>query len=107
MVKRGRASFTSTYARSAAKVARRSMPYVSSAINAAMPAAVKTLTKVLVGGNEGPSSAVSTQHDSKMLYKRKRAPLKVRRRAARRYKNFLSNQLRLQTYWYRLITTVK
>jgi hypothetical protein len=50
----------------------------------------------LLSDREGPSGAISSQHDSKLLYKRRRAPRRVRRRAARRYRNFLSNQLKAQ-----------
>ena len=42
---------------------------------------------------EGPAKAVTTQYDSRMLYKRKRAPKGVRRRARRRAKSFVYKQL--------------
>ena len=43
---------------------------------------------------EGPSNAISTQFDSKLLYRRRRAPRGVRRRARRRFKRFESLQLK-------------
>ncbi len=43
--------------------------------------------------NEGPSSAITTQKDSMSIYKRRRAPRKVRNRARKRYKNFIKKQL--------------
>ena len=63
---------------SAAKIARR----------------IYTLTDVKnQKSKEGPSSAITQQHDSKLLYRRKRAPRKIRRKAARRAANFLRRQL--------------
>lgn len=46
------------------------------------------------GSKEGPSSAITTQKDSKTLYRRRRAPKRVRRKAARRAKNFISRLLK-------------
>ncbi len=47
--------------------------------------------------DEGPSSAITSQHDSKLLYRRRRAPRKVRRKFRRRAKRFLKNQLKAQS----------
>lgn len=64
------------------------------AARAAVRAVKSEIGSVLTGpGREGPSSAITGQHDSKMLYKRRRAPRKVRRRARRRARVFLKNQL--------------
>lgn len=43
---------------------------------------------------EGPGSAITNQNDSMTIYRRKRAPKKVRKRAAKRYKRFVVNQLK-------------
>lgn len=43
---------------------------------------------------EGVSSAITQQNDSMLIYKRRRAPRRIRKRAARRYKNFLKMQLK-------------
>ncbi len=42
---------------------------------------------------DGAHQAITQQHDSKMLYKRRRAPKRVRRRAKRRSGGFLKKQL--------------
>ena len=44
---------------------------------------------------EGTRAALTNQNDTISLYKRRRAPRRVRRRARRRYRNFLSKQLRM------------
>jgi len=43
---------------------------------------------------EGPSGAITSQHDSKMLYRRRRAPRRIRRKMYRKYKSFLGRQLK-------------
>ncbi len=43
--------------------------------------------------NEGPSSAITTQKDSMSIYRRRRAPRKVRLRARNKYKRFIKKQL--------------
>lgn len=53
---------------------------------------VRTITRN-TSQKEGPSSAITTQKDSMVIYRRKRAPRKVRRRARRRYQGFLRKQL--------------
>lgn len=76
------------------------MPVLESAAKMAKLAAsayrsVRSLTRTAKSqdSKEGPSSAVTIQNDSRMLYRRKRAPKKVRRRARKRYQRFLHNQL--------------
>ncbi len=73
-------------------------PLSQSLKNAAAYAAQRGLQYMLSSNStrtrEGPSSAITTQKDSMSLYKRRRAPRKVRNRARKRYKNFLSRQLR-------------
>ncbi len=51
---------------------------------------VRTTTR---RNNEGPASAITTQKDSMSIYRRRRAPRKVRMRARKRYKRFIKNQL--------------
>lgn len=61
---------------------------------AAASAVKQELGSVLTGlARQGASGAVTGQHDSKMLYRRRRAPKKVRMRARRRAKMFLKRQL--------------
>lgn len=43
---------------------------------------------------EGPAYAVTNQFDSKMLYKRKRAPKRVRRKARRRHRAYIARALK-------------
>lgn len=45
---------------------------------------------------EGPSTAITTQRDSRTLYRRRRAPRKVRRRARKNYISFIKKQLKAQ-----------
>ena len=43
---------------------------------------------------DGAAGAITQQNDSKMLYKRRRAPRRVRRKMYRKYKSFLAKQLK-------------
>lgn len=68
---------------------------LGTAARIASKAAIKTLTKTL-SRTEGPSAATTSQYDSRVLYRRKRAPKRVRRRAARRFKRHIQQQLKTQ-----------
>ncbi len=66
---------------------------VKTEASAAM-ADIRGVVKTLTGNSgEGASGAITGQHDSRMLYKRRRAPRKVRRKFQRRARRFLKNQL--------------
>ncbi len=75
------------------------------AASGSMWKAVKRTAKVALGAagiahanyaarTEGPASAITQQNDSRTLYRRRRAPKRVRRRARAAYKRFLTNQLK-------------
>lgn len=55
--------------------------------------ALHTITRTQTN-NEGASGAITTQKDSMSLYRRRRAPKRVRRKAARRQKVFVYRQLK-------------
>ena len=56
----------------------------------------KKMYNMYSGNNDkGPRGAITNQHDSMSLYRRRRAPRRVRRRARKRYAYFLRKQLRL------------
>lgn len=64
----------------------------ASAVAKKVARTIKTETERSSG--EGPSSAITGQMDSKVLYRRRRAPRRVRNRARKRAKVYLYRQLR-------------
>ena len=83
------------YYRRAKRVARSVKNEVESAaaVANAVVRGVKSVTQNS-SAREGPASAITSQMDSKLLYKRRRAPRRVRARARRRAKAYLRRQLK-------------
>lgn len=82
----------SKYRRSTWKVT----PYVRTALRAGR-SAYKMYSKLRGKYTRGVTDAggITTQHDSRRQYRRKRAPRRIRRRAAKRYRRFVSNSMKL------------
>lgn len=91
MVKRGRSWINNA---PYSKFARYAAAGLGTAAKVAAKAAIHTLTKTMSAKTEGPSAATTSQYDSRVLYRRKRAPKRVRRKAARKYKSHLAMQLK-------------
>ena len=87
MPKRGRSYHNS------ARKRRRYAGVVSSGISLASKMASRLASRLL-RGEQSKASGVTNQHDSRILYKRKRAPRHVRSRAKRKYAAHLARQLK-------------
>lgn len=78
--------------KSYSSIARNSIRAVASAAKIARRLYTRTATESSRNA-EGPSNAITDQHDSRTLYKRKRAPKYVRRKARRKFKSYLMQAL--------------
>lgn len=73
-------------------IARNSIRAISTAAKVARRLYTRTATESS-RNSEGPSNAITDQHDSRTLYRRKRAPKYIRRKARRKYKSYLVQAL--------------